>query len=111
MRVSRITDNHIRAVSDVLDYYTDIEGFPLGVPHMKEEPTRNYYLKGITRLKARLEELTGAEITESKLTEAIDLCNRERELLREISLMRKSQSAPLSSKDFLALNHSSLLLL
>jgi len=104
-----ITDNHIRAISDVLDYDTDIEIFPFGVPHMKEASTLKYYLHGITRLKARLEELTGNEITESKLKEAISLCNRERELLKEISLMQKSEPAPLSGKDFIALNHGSML--
>jgi len=104
-----ITDNHIRAISDVLDYNTNIEIFPFGVPHMKEKTTLDYYLHGITRLKAKLEELTGTEITETKLKEAIHLCNRERELLRKISLMRKSRPAPVSSKDFVALNHASLL--
>ena len=104
-----ITDNHIRAISDILDYYTDIEVFPFGVPHMKEESTFKYYLHGITRLKAKLEELTGVKITESRLREAISLCNRERELLRNISLMRKSDTAPLSGKDFVALNHGSFL--
>ena len=104
-----ITDSNIRAISDILDYYTDIEVFPFGVPHMKEESTFKYYLHGITRLKAKLEELTGVEITESRLREAISLCNRERELLRNISLMRTSDTAPLSGKDFVALNHGSFL--
>ncbi len=104
-----ITDNHIRAISDIIDYNTDIEVFPFGVPHMKEENTCNYYLQGITRLKAKLEELTGTEITRPKLKEAISLCNRERELFREISLMRKSGSVPISSRDFVALNHASFL--
>jgi len=104
-----ITDNHIRAVSDILDYHTDIEIFPFGVPHLREESTVKYYLHGITRLKARLEELTGVEITDSKLKEAISLCNRERELLREISLIRKAGPAPISGKDFVALNHGSLI--
>jgi len=103
-----ITDNHIRAISDILDYDTDIEVFPFGVPHMKEESTLKYYLHGINRLKAKLEEVTGVEITEPKLKEAISLCNRERELLREISLMRKAESVPISSSDFVALNHGSL---
>ena len=104
-----ITDNHIRAISDVLDYNTNIEIFPFGIPHMKEKSTLNYYLHGITRLKVKLEELTGVEITQSRLREAICLCNRERELLREISLMRKSQPAPISGRDFVALNHGSFL--
>ena len=104
-----VTDNHIRAVMDVLDYKTDIDIFPFGVPHTKEEMTRNYYLHGITRLKDKIEELTGFEITDVRLKEAIKLCNRERELLREISLMRKTQSIPISSRDFVALNHGSML--
>jgi len=104
-----ITDNHIRAVSDVLDYNTDLEIFPFGIPHVKDELALDYYLHGITRLKAKLEMFTGVEITESRLREKIYLCNRERELLKEISLMRKSQPVPLNSKDFVALNHGSFL--
>jgi len=103
-----ITDNHIRAISDIVDYHTDIEVFPFGVPHMKEDTTFKYYLHGLTRLKAKLEEFTGEEITDSRLREAISLCNRERQLLREISLMRKSQPAPISFRDFAELNHASL---
>jgi len=41
-----VTDIHIRAISDILDYNTDIEVFPFGVPHMKEESTLRYYLHG-----------------------------------------------------------------
>lgn len=104
-----ITDNHIRAVSDILDYNTDIEIFPFGVPHMKEDSAFKYYLHGLTRLKAKLEELTGVEITETRLRDAIAVCNRERELLREISLMRKAKPAPVSGKEFIALNHGSML--
>jgi len=104
-----ITDNHIRAISDVLDYNTDIEIFPFGVPHMKEKSTLDYYLSGLKRLRTRLEELTGNEITDFKLKQAISLCNRERELLRTISLRRKSDAVPIKGRDFLAVNHGSLL--
>ena len=104
-----MTDNHIRAVMDVLDYNTDIDIFPFGVPHTKEDMTRDYYLHGITRLRDKLEELTGVEITDGRLKETIKLCNRERALLREISLMRKAQSPPIRSMDFVALHHGSML--
>ena len=107
--VMPVTDNHIRAVMDVLDYNTDLDIFPFGIPHMKEETSLDYYLHGITRVKAKLEDLTGAEITDSKLREAIQLCNKERELLRKISLTRRSERIPLSSKQFVALNHGSFL--
>ena len=104
-----VTDNHIRAIMDVLDYHTDIDIFPFGVPHMKEKAALDYYLHGITRLKNRLEVLTGHQITESRLREAILLCNRERELLRKISLMRRSRQIPINSRDFVALNHGSFI--
>lgn len=107
--VMPVTDNHIRAVMDVLDYNTDLDIFPFGVPHMKEETSMDYYLHGITRVKAKLEDLTGVEITDSKLKEAIQFCNKERELLRKISLTRRSERVPLGSKQFVALNHGSFL--
>ncbi|HEY79047.1 MAG TPA: 2-hydroxyacyl-CoA dehydratase [Dehalococcoidia bacterium] len=107
--VMPITDNHSRALMDVLDDNTAIEIFPFGIPHTKDDPAFKYYLNGITRLKAKLEEVTGVEITEIKLKEAIDLCNRERELLREISLARRSRKVPISSRDFIALGHGSFL--
>lgn len=104
-----VTDTHVRAVSDILAYNSDIETYPYGVPHTKDGPSFKYYLTKLNRLKTRLEDLTGEEITESKLGEAIRLCNRERQLFREISLMRKSRLSPLSGKNFVALNHASFL--
>ncbi len=104
-----ITDNNIRAVSDVLDYNTDLEIFPFGVPHKKEDATYKYYLHGIQRVKSYLEEITENGIDEQALKEAITLCNRERELLKGISLLRTSQNPPISSRDFIALCHGSLL--
>ena len=109
LMVSPITDNHARALSDVLSYNTDLDIFSFGVPHMKEPATRDYYLHGITGLKNKLEALTDNRITDDKLREAIRLCNRERELLRKISLLRKSEQVPISCADFVALNHGSYL--
>ena len=104
-----MTDNHVRGLWNVLAYNTDLETFPFGVPHTKDKTTLDYYLHGITRLKTKLEDLTGVRITESNLRNAITLCNRERELLREISRMRMSKPTPISSRDFVFLNHGSCL--
>jgi len=105
-----ITDNHVRVFSNTVGYYTpEIESFVFGVPHVKDNLALEYYLQGIRRLKNKLEEFTGVEITESRLKQSIALCNRERELLREISLLRKSENLVLNSKDFVALNHGSFL--
>ena len=105
-----ITDNHVRAFSNTVGYYTPkIESFVFGVPHVKDKIAFKYYLQGIAKLKKKLEEFTGIEITESSLKQSIELCNRERELFRKISLIRKSEKFAVTSKDFVALNHGSFL--
>jgi len=105
-----ITDNHIRAFSNTVGYYTpEIESFVFGVPHVKDEYALGYYLQGVNRLKKKLEDFTGVEISESRLKQSIRLCNRERELFRQISLMRQSEDFAVASKDFVALNHGSFI--
>ncbi|MBN1629854.1 MAG: 2-hydroxyacyl-CoA dehydratase [Thermoleophilia bacterium] len=105
-----ITDNHCRVFANTVGYYTpEIPSVVFGVPHVKDKYALEYYLQGIRRLKSALEEFTGVEITEERLKKAIQLCNRERRLLREISETRKAQDLRVSSKDFVALNHGSFL--
>ena len=105
-----ITDNHVRAFSNTAGFYTpELESFVFGVPHVKDKLALDYYLQGINRLKKKLEELTGIEITDSRIRQSIELCNRERALFREISLMRESENFAVTSKDFIALNHGSFL--
>jgi benzoyl-CoA reductase/2-hydroxyglutaryl-CoA dehydratase subunit BcrC/BadD/HgdB len=105
-----ITDNHVRAFSNTVGYYTpEKELFVFGVPHVKDRLALEYYLQGISRLREMLEDFTGIEMTDSRLKESIGLCNRERELFREISIMRKSENYIVNSKDFVALNHGSFL--
>ena len=58
-------------------------------------------------LKEKLARFTGTRIEDEKLREAIVLSNRMRELFKEISLMRKSERPPISSRDFIKLNHAS----
>lgn len=105
-----ITDSNNRAVSDILDYHTDIDIFPFGIPHTKGESGCKYYLHSISKVKEKIEQFTGVEITEQRLKEAIQLCNKERELIREISLMRKSDPAPISAKDFVMINHAAMII-
>ncbi|MDY6881566.1 MAG: 2-hydroxyacyl-CoA dehydratase family protein [Desulfatiglans sp.] len=107
--IAPITDTNTRAIADGWEYYTDLEIFRFGVPHRKTERALNYYLDGLNLFKEKLEVLTGTTITDEALKEAIDLCNRERRLFREINVMRKSETVPISSLDFVTLNHSSFI--
>jgi len=105
-----ITDNHVRITADAWDVYTGVEAFRYGVPHVKHDRALAYYLHGLRSLKDRLERLTGTEITERSLKESIDLSNRERELLKEMSLTRKADNPPMTATEFITLNHASMLL-
>jgi benzoyl-CoA reductase/2-hydroxyglutaryl-CoA dehydratase subunit BcrC/BadD/HgdB len=104
-----VTDNHIRAVADVISYNTRLKVFPFGVPHMKEQTAHDYYLHGLVQLRIKLEAVTGNKITDQRLAEAILLCNRERELFRRISELRKKDAVPISGSHFVALHHASFL--
>ena len=105
-----ITDNHVRIFSNTVGYFTPERAFfVFGVPHVKDAVAFEYYLEGIKRLKNKLEEFTGIEITQSRLRQSIELCNRERELFRQISMIRKSENPSVVSKEFIALHHGSFL--
>jgi len=104
-----ITDANSRALSDTLMYHTDMDIFPFGIPHTKSEDGCRYYLHGLTKVKDKLEQMTGTEITGERLADAIAVCNRERELLREICRFRKSPDMALSAQDFDMLNHASMI--
>ena len=102
-----MTDNHVRAIADSWNFYTDVEVFRFGVPHVKAEHGYTYYRESLNLLKERLENLTGNKITESKLREEIDTGNKIRGLIRRISLMRRAEHPPISGRDFIELCHNS----
>ncbi|MBN1190912.1 MAG: 2-hydroxyacyl-CoA dehydratase [Dehalococcoidales bacterium] len=104
-----VTDNHVRAIADSWDFYTDVEVFRFGVPHVKAKHGIEYYIKGLQVLKDRLEDLTGNKIEDSSLIEEIGLANQIRDLLKEISFMRRSAYPPISGKEFIELSQLSLL--
>jgi benzoyl-CoA reductase/2-hydroxyglutaryl-CoA dehydratase subunit BcrC/BadD/HgdB len=76
--VAPITCQHLRKVAEIWEYYGD-----------------------------RLQVFTGNKITNEKISEAIDLYNNMRDLLKKICLMRRASAPPLSALDFIRLNHSS----
>jgi benzoyl-CoA reductase/2-hydroxyglutaryl-CoA dehydratase subunit BcrC/BadD/HgdB len=105
-----LTDRNQCAIADCFNFYTDLDVFVFGVPHYKEQVAVDYYADGLRMVVDKLEQLTGNKITDDKLKEAIELYNRIRATLRDISLTRKSPASPISGKDFVRLNHSSYLL-
>jgi benzoyl-CoA reductase/2-hydroxyglutaryl-CoA dehydratase subunit BcrC/BadD/HgdB len=102
-----VTDHNIKAIADCFNFFAGMDVFRFGVPHQKDEHAFEYYLVGLHSLKERLEEFTGNEIEDGKLRESIDLCNRMRQLLKEISQLRRSDRPPITGREFVRLNHAS----
>ncbi len=109
MLVAPMTCTHMKKAADVWEYYfPDIEIFKLGIPHQyNDESALEYYVNRLKTLKKRLEDFTGNKITNEKISKAIELYNKMRWLLRNISFMRKAPSPPLSSLNFISMNQAS----
>jgi benzoyl-CoA reductase/2-hydroxyglutaryl-CoA dehydratase subunit BcrC/BadD/HgdB len=107
--VAPITCQHLKKVAEIWDYYDDMELFKLGVPHQYYGDIElDYYAERLDELKNRLQTLTGNEITDTAVYEAIGLYNRIRELFRKISLTRRTSTLPISANEFARLHHASL---
>jgi benzoyl-CoA reductase subunit C len=102
------TDRNIGVIADNWEMWTGKNVFKFGVPHdNKSDYAFTYYLDGLRLLKAELEKLTGNSITTDKVKKEIDLSNKMRLLLKQISIMRKSERPPISGRDFIRLHHTS----
>lgn len=107
--VAQQTDCHVGRISELMEYL-NLPVFKVGVPSdWKKEIAYEYYHKALGRLKQKLEEVTGNEITEEKLRATIKQTNRIHDLLRKISELRKKDSPPIGGYDFIRLNHYTLL--
>jgi len=108
MLVAPITCQHLRKISEIWEYYDDIEIFKLGIPHQYNGDFElEYYADRLRVLKDKLQAFTGNVITDGKISEAIDIYNKMRGLLKKISLLRRAPDSPISALDFVRLNHAS----
>jgi benzoyl-CoA reductase/2-hydroxyglutaryl-CoA dehydratase subunit BcrC/BadD/HgdB len=103
-------DKNVQAIGDCWEMWTDTELFRLGVPRNNTtEHAYKYYNAILNVLKEKIENLTGNKITDAKLREEIDIANKMRSLLRQISESRKSETPPISGSDYVKLHHASFL--
>jgi benzoyl-CoA reductase/2-hydroxyglutaryl-CoA dehydratase subunit BcrC/BadD/HgdB len=108
MLIAPVTCQHLRKVAEIWEYRNEMEIFKLGIPQQYGNDFEvEYYKSRLTALKERLQALTNNEITDEKLSDAIRLYNRIRELLRKISLARQTDPPGLSALEFIRLNHAS----
>lgn len=105
--IAQCGDCHMERVADLLEYF----GLPterLGVPSDWEKGiSAQYYYRGLTRVKEKLEDITDNEISHERLGESIRAVNRVRGLLEAISSLRKEQPPPIGGYDFIRINHYS----
>ncbi len=105
--VVQCSDCHESRLADLFEYFK-LPTARLGVPpDWKKTISRDYYWKGLLRLRARLEALTGRGISEEALQKSIESANRIRSLMAEIDRLRKTHPPPIGGNDFIRLNHYS----
>jgi benzoyl-CoA reductase/2-hydroxyglutaryl-CoA dehydratase subunit BcrC/BadD/HgdB len=108
MLIAPITCQHLKKVAEVWAYDGDLEVYMLGIPHQHENDFElEYFVDRLRVLKDRLQAFTGHMITDERIGDAIEIYNRMRELLRKMSLLRLSPVSPISTLDFVKLNHAS----
>lgn len=105
--VAQQADCHIGRISELLEYMK-LPVFKVGVPSdWKKDFAAEYYYKALEKLKKKLQELTGSEITDDKLREYIIDFNKINEALRKIDQLRKKDNPPIGGYEFIQLNHYS----
>jgi benzoyl-CoA reductase/2-hydroxyglutaryl-CoA dehydratase subunit BcrC/BadD/HgdB len=108
MLVAPITCQHLKKVAEVWECWGDLKIIKLGIPQQYGNPFEvAYYADRLRVLKDRLQKFTGYEVTDQRLGKAIDLYNRMRGLLKKISCLRQTDPSPISTLDFVKLNHAS----
>jgi benzoyl-CoA reductase/2-hydroxyglutaryl-CoA dehydratase subunit BcrC/BadD/HgdB len=100
-------DCHYSRLADLFEYF-ELPSMRLGVPvDWEKKLSEDYYFKGMETVTRRLEEMTGAPVTEEKLRASVESVNALRSLLMKINLLRKDSSPPIGGYDFIRLNHAS----
>jgi benzoyl-CoA reductase/2-hydroxyglutaryl-CoA dehydratase subunit BcrC/BadD/HgdB len=105
--VAPITCQHLKKVAEIWECRGDIQVVKLGVPHQQGDLELQYYTDRLRTLADRLGRLTGKEFTDDSLEGAIALYDRMRGLLNEVGSMRRDPLSPMTTRDFVKLNHAS----
>lgn len=104
--VAQQTDCHVGRISELMEYMK-LPVYKVGVPPDWTKPfAAEYYYRALEKLKAKLEEMTGNSITDGALRSWIEKFQHINSLLAKIAEMRKGDAPPISSLDFIKLNHA-----
>jgi benzoyl-CoA reductase/2-hydroxyglutaryl-CoA dehydratase subunit BcrC/BadD/HgdB len=75
--------------------------YVMELPQTKSPPAKELWFEEVKRFKVEVEKLTGNQIDERSLGEAIKFTNRRRTILQRLNETRKANPAPISSRDAL----------
>jgi benzoyl-CoA reductase/2-hydroxyglutaryl-CoA dehydratase subunit BcrC/BadD/HgdB len=81
--------------------------YVMEIPQMKQACDKDLWKAEVQRFKARIEEITGREITAARLKEAIKLVNERRRALQRLNRLRAAVPTPISGRDVLLINQIS----
>lgn len=87
---------------EVLD--EEIPTYVMELPQRKDEASRRLWRSEVERFKERVEEEADQKITAEDLSDAIELNNRKRAVLKRLYETRKADPVPLSGKDALLIS-------
>lgn len=105
--IAQCDDCHQSHLADLFEYF-ELPSVRIGVPpDWKKSIARDYYHNGLNKLKDKLVEITGNEISDEDLKQEIKSLNKLRGLLEKINMLRKRQPPPIGGYDFIRLNHMS----
>ncbi len=90
---------------EIFEEYTPV--YVIELPQMKRAADRRLFKEEVLRFKAKIEEITGRDITAEHLKEAIKLINNRRKVLQRLNRLRKATPAPISGRDALLINQIS----
>jgi benzoyl-CoA reductase/2-hydroxyglutaryl-CoA dehydratase subunit BcrC/BadD/HgdB len=89
--------------------YHNLPIYKVGVPaEWNKSFARNYYLKSLKKLQAKLEEVTGNTLSNEALKAEVEKTNKIHDLLRKIDALRKDDKPVVGGLDFIKMNHASL---
>jgi benzoyl-CoA reductase/2-hydroxyglutaryl-CoA dehydratase subunit BcrC/BadD/HgdB len=77
------------------------------LPQMKGASDRALFKTEVLKFKAKIEEITGQDISAENLKEAIKLINSRRRTLQRLNRLRKAIPTPISGRDVLLINQIS----
>jgi len=110
--VSMNSCDHMRRLPDLIEKAG--KKFPftffLHVPYSVKEDSIEWYKSEMKKLKEALEKFTGKKITDDKLRDAINLCNKTRRLVSKLYELRKQKNPPITGSEALSITTASNLI-